>query len=47
LEQGRAFLVHGFVEQDAEAFGEIGGTLRGKELQNGVEQISIAVAGLM
>jgi hypothetical protein len=30
LEHGGAFLVHGLVEKKAEAFGEVGGALRGE-----------------
>jgi hypothetical protein len=45
LENGRAFLVHGLVEQQAEAFGEAGGALSGEELQNSVEKVRIVVVG--
>lgn len=45
LQHGRAFLSHGLIEQQAEAFGKIGGALRGEELQNGVEKIRVVVVG--
>ena len=45
LQHGRAFLLHGLVEQQAETFGEVGGALGGEELQNGVEKVRIVVVG--
>ena len=42
----RAFLAHGFVDQEADAFGQAaGGTLVGQELQNGVQEFRISSAG--
>ena len=40
-----AFLVHGLVDQQAEAFGEAGGTLLREKLQNGVEKIRFSQVG--
>jgi hypothetical protein len=45
LEHGGAFLVHGLVAQKAEAFREVGGALRGEELQNRIEEVRFLVVG--
>ena len=37
LEHGGALLAHGFIDEEAEAFGEAGGALFSEELQNGVQ----------
>jgi len=41
LEDGRALLEHGFVEQEAEPFGEAGSAVGGEKLQNGVEEVRV------
>lgn len=43
MEGGGAFLKHGLIEQDAEAFGEAGRTLGGEELQNIGEELRLLV----
>ena len=45
LQHGRAFLVHGLIARKAEAFGEVGGALRGEELQNSIEEVRFLVVG--
>ena len=45
LQHGRAFLVHGLIAQKAEAFGKVGGALRGEELQNSIEEVRFLVVG--
>ena len=45
LKDSRAFLNHGFVDEQAQALGKTGGALRGEELQNGVQKIRINLVG--
>ena len=45
LERLGAFLAHGFIDQEAEAFGEAVGALLGEKLQNGVHEFRIAWVG--
>ena len=45
LKDGGAFLNHGFVDEQAQAFGKTGGALGGEELQNGVQKIRINLVG--
>ena len=45
LEDGGAFAAHGFIDEDADAFGEAGGALIGEELQHGMEEFRIGLVG--
>ena len=45
LKDGRALLAHGFVEKEAETFGEAGGAVSGEKLQNGVEKVRVVRVG--
>jgi hypothetical protein len=45
LENGRAFLEHGLVNEEAEALGKAGGTFGGEELQNVVQEIRVDLVG--
>ena len=45
MKRGGTFLLHGLVDQQAEAFGEAGRTLVREELQNGIEKIRFGQVG--
>ena len=45
LERVTAFLAHGFIDEEADAFGEAAGALVGEELQNIVQEFRIALVG--
>ena len=45
LEGLGAFLAHGFVDQQADAFGEAAGAFVSEELQNGVQEFRIGLVG--
>ena len=45
LEGGGAFLDHGLVDEEAQAFGEGLGAIGGKKLQNGVQECRVDVVG--
>ena len=40
-----AFLAHGFINEQADAFGEAAGTIFSEQLQNGVQKFRIALVG--
>ena len=40
-----AFLAHGFINEQADAFGETAGTIFSEQLQNGVQKFRIALVG--
>ena len=40
-----AFDAHGFIDEEADAFGEAGGTLLSQELQDVMQEIRIGVGG--
>jgi len=45
LEGLGAFLAHGGIDEQADAFGEAGGALLGQELQNGVQEFRLGLVG--
>jgi hypothetical protein len=45
LERVRAFLAHGFIDKEADAFGEAASPLFIEELQDGVQEFRIALVG--
>ena len=45
LKDGGAFLAHGFIEEEAKAFGETRGALSGEKLQKGVEKVRVVRVG--
>jgi hypothetical protein len=45
LERVRAFLAHGFIDEEADAFGEAAGAFFIEQLQNGIQEFRIAWVG--